>query len=773
MRIGLLNDIASMRLSYTSEDGKALVPKIEGDPLKGEQLLIRWQDLKEKSLLLSVDLGGRYFVNDLCLGLGADGAPHSVRVWDAAQKQLLCTHLAETGETLAPKTLTLCIGEELEGLVIEFGVYFASVDLRSLRLFGAESGELPVFPIPQQYQRWEGTLPVSVLGAYTADSEIAFGAMRVLAEKLQELTGVCTQPAESASWRLVTDSTVSANGYHLCVSGEGVVLSAADLRGFVYGGEVLLKLIQDDSLPYGEIKDAPFMPFRGVHLMLPGPEELELASRLIKHVVSPMGYNAVILEIAGGMRFDSHPEITEAVLDAKARAAAREWPAFPHASVGGMTSCIEKRDVAELADYIRSFGIDVIPEVQSLGHVQFMTLAHPEIAERDEKEEGFVDELAADIPPKRFYPHCYCPSNEKSYEILFDLMDEIIEVIKPTQYVHIGHDEVYQIGVCPICRDKDPAELFATDVQRIYDHLAAKGLKAMMWSDMLQPVTKYRTPAAIDRIPKDIVMLDFIWYFHMDKDIEDNLLPKGFPLAYGNLYSSHFPRFESRIAKDGVIGGQVSAWVGTNELALGKEGKIYDFMYTAQMLWAADYDSRLRLVYDRKLREMMPSVRNALRAQSPLTGEEITLWAKKLTLGCGESVQIPVSQKCAALIFMQHTESKLTRIPWGPLQQLGCCEVCYEDGETECIPVEYGGNIGHWARRQNEPLKGSFYRHNGYFCTYFTDGVEGRAKDGAPTTSYRFEWRNPTPEREIRAVRICVREDAETAITLCALSAKN
>jgi hypothetical protein len=93
---------------------------------------------------------------------------------------------------------------------------------------------------------------------------------------------------------------------------------------------------------------------------------------------------------------------------------------------------------------------------------------------------------------------------------------------------------------------------------------------------MIQPVTKYQTPDAIDMIPKDIVMLDFIWYFHLGKDIEDNLLEKGFDVLVGNLYSSHFPRYESRIRKEGIHGGQISAWVATNETSLQQEGKFYD-----------------------------------------------------------------------------------------------------------------------------------------------------------------------------------------------------
>ena len=64
----------------------------------------------------------------------------------------------------------------------------------------------------------------------------------------------------------------------------------------------------------------------------------------------------------------------------------------------------------------------------------------------------------ADKKPDEFYPHCYCALHDKSYEIIFDLIDEIVDVVKPARYVHMGHDEVYQIGVCERCRNRAPAD---------------------------------------------------------------------------------------------------------------------------------------------------------------------------------------------------------------------------------------------------------------------------------------------------------------------------
>jgi len=707
--------------------------KEDGNPFFGERMVVSWKEILETGVDIHVKLSGEYLVNEVVLYLAAKSNPTEVKVFTASKATELYCHRAETGERIRNKELALSLESQIKEFVIEVNTEFEDVILEKIDIFGADFSGEKLFPIPKEFTITSGErLSVNSLGECNCE------------------------------W----DETIPANGYRLVVSKEGVNLWASDLRGMVYGKETFAKLAKDGTVPQCEINDAPRMEFRGVHLMLPHPDEFDFAKRFIKYVISPMGYNYVIMEIAGGMEFESHPEINAAVEEAFIKGAKGEWPLFPHKEAG-MGKTVKKAVLADFVEYCRSFGIDVIPEIQSLGHVQFMTLPHPDIAERPEKTETEkVDEREADIPPNEFYGHSYCPSNPKSYEILFDLIDEIIEVFKPREYVHMGHDEVYQIGVCPICKEKDPAELFAQDVNRIYEYLKKKGLKMMMWADMLQPVTKYKTWAAIDMIPKDILLLDFIWYFHMDKDIEDNLLPKGFDVVLGNMYSSHFPRYDSRITKDGIRGAQVSSWVITSEDVMAREGKIYEFLYSGQMLWSEEYSKHARYSYDKVLSDLMPELRQKLgnRNYPSLTEgkREYVLadygdyhpWAEGF--GC----ELAIAQKVDSLIFEHTATKKLTRIPWIELDEIGKYVVTYEDGSTEEIPVTYAGNISYWNRRHNEPFKAKYYRHNGYQgTTYYTDGIETYNEIYGPKTIYRYEWMNPNPEKEIEKI-VYVRDAA-------------
>ncbi|MGC8001116.1 hypothetical protein, partial [Salmonella enterica] len=80
--------------------------------------------------------------------------------------------------------------------------------------------------------------------------------------------------------------------------------------------------------------------------------------------------------------------------------------------------------------------------VPSLGHCDYLMLGHPEIAEI----------------PEDPYPDTYCPSNPASYELLFDVLDEIVNVFKPG-VINIGHDEYYSIAMCEHCKGKSGADI--------------------------------------------------------------------------------------------------------------------------------------------------------------------------------------------------------------------------------------------------------------------------------------------------------------------------
>ena len=365
--------------------------------------------------------------------------------------------------------------------------------------------------------------------------------------------------------------------------------------GWSMASETLLAFFRasGDALrvPACAIDDYPASEIRGVHLRLPRREDIPFVKRLVRHVLAPMRMNTLFLEFAAGMRFDRRPEINEAWLRANRKAALGKWPPVPHGDMVTSDGCLTKDEVRDLVAYAKSYGFEVIPEVQSLSHVQYLTMTYPEIAEKEPQlaAAGDVEIEKEDKKPDEFYPHCYCALHDKSYEIIFDLIDEIVEVVKPARYVHMGHDEVYQIGVCERCRDRGAGGPLRAARQQS----ACPSQEEVARHDDLERHASagdhLLTPPAVDLMPKDIVLLDFIWYFHMDKDIEDHLLDRGFKVIMGNMYSSHYPRYETRRAKKGILGAEVSTWAHADESTFARLGKLYDFIYSANMMWSDAY----------------------------------------------------------------------------------------------------------------------------------------------------------------------------------------
>lgn len=58
------------------------------------------------------------------------------------------------------------------------------------------------------------------------------------------------------------------------------------------------------------------------------------------------------------------------------------------------------------------------------------------------------------------YSYSLCPCAPGLYEIVTDLMDELIDAFS-ADWLHMGGDEVFCIGMCERCRETASGELFA------------------------------------------------------------------------------------------------------------------------------------------------------------------------------------------------------------------------------------------------------------------------------------------------------------------------
>ena len=100
MKLGKLNQLLDgieLQVSYADSH---LVPAIEtnGNPLKGEPFLIKWQSIYDRAVALHITLPTTCFVDRVCLQLGEKVALDAVSL--RKDNQVLYRYVAQTGESI-------------------------------------------------------------------------------------------------------------------------------------------------------------------------------------------------------------------------------------------------------------------------------------------------------------------------------------------------------------------------------------------------------------------------------------------------------------------------------------------------------------------------------------------------------------------------------------------------------------------------------------------------------------------------------------------------
>lgn len=777
----------NVKFDYTRVGGKPITPPTYNEDGSVEW---KWDAHYNASVEVHATLPRECYVGDVALPLTEKARIAGIRIY--VDGKIVGRFSAGTGRVIGGKII-VPVGVVTDSLIIRIdnaGACVVGFFEPTISVCYDDNAPL-VWPTPKKATYGDGHVKVASIEA--GRGEDAKYAAKFLGELLEERLG----NVYDASGVKVTVKQSSAKAYDnerytVEVAEDGITITAAKRITLLYAAHALLALFEDGGFRLAKIDTAPSREFRGYHMGLPRVADLEYTRRLFRYILLPLGYNMLFVQIISCMKFDKHPELNEAWVRENKRAVEEYNTKFPHYYMGCSGESISKKEVSDLMDYAHELGFEVIPEVQSLGHVQWITISHPEIAEIDEEAEEKLENTSnEDARPTLRYHHCYCPSNEKSYEILFDIMDEIIEVTKPDRYVHIGHDEVYYMGLCNKCKGTPHDVLFARDVNRIYNHLKELGYGTMMWSDMIQPVTKYQTPGAIKMLPKDIVMLDFIWYFHLGLDIEENLFPEGYTVIAGNLYSSHYPRYHKRMTDEHMRGGEVSSWCEVNEYRMGKKGKFWDLTYTAEMLWNPEkYDDEMRSVYANVItKHIQPTQRDLIRGKYEINGYSETAFA----LPEGDSTGIPrelleayptaivadgatvkVDGKYSRLVIEHTTLEVEKRVPWAELKLSGEYTIKYADGEEFVARAEYGGSVQHYDRRYGEPLPEAVHRHTGYIGTWFSDPVfEGKTAYGENLLVTGYVVENPNPDKEIAEITYRAADTDVSVVVLCGIKGLN
>jgi hypothetical protein len=633
------------------------------------------------------------------------------------------------------------------------------------------------------------------------------------------VVGEISSPIVSAAAaKSVTQTTPGSEGYALAIGNDGAWIAGCDYRGALYGVSTFIQLVhqwghQSVAVWKGTVRDWPFLPLRWVHVYIPGKQQLPFARRYLRDFLLRYKFNGLIVEVGGGMRLDTHPEISVGwqrtvsewyahgetigkLREGIPLGTANRFAASCHFGVGG-GSYIEKDDLRQFAGLADQYGLEIIPEIQSLTHTYYIASARRDLAEDP------------DMP----WPDSYCPSNSESYKVLFDIMDEYVDVLRPKR-VHIGHDEWRAGAFCSRCRGKDPGDLFAQDVLKIHRHLKEKGIETWMWGDHFVDghnrfgrmsseghVVVYDHPdtrSARDTVAaatNEIRITNWSGFAGGDETFKK----LGWKFIVGNFQGTEEKDWPARAERAGLLGGEVSSWCALEEFQLGKLN-IPEAAFTINLMWSRHYPARedalervaLLLPHIRSLLsggpvpslganpmrfEVLDSA-NAMNHTSRGDGWDLT----GLKSGAGyyntmpftiadparaqgkscvmvarrpgdqpTTASLPVTGRWASLLFIQSATAAgretvhagdATHFPRESSELLGFYEIRFADGLISAHEIRYDETLGKWDAGFNSPY-------------YMARSIaSGKLPDGRKAVLWASEWINPRPDVPIVSVKM-------------------
>lgn len=194
------------------------------------------------------------------------------------------------------------------------------------------------------------------------------------------------------------------------------------------------------------------------------------------------------------------------------------FDSLPEAASPNAYANQEMRDLLKLA---ADHGVQVIPELETLGHTRFITRARPDLAELAENDEEFTS---------------LCPVHPRVREVIGTLLDEVCEVFD-APLVHVGLDEV-NFGDHPLTqaalRDRSHGDLFADHVRFLHGRLAKHGRRLMMWGDHL-----LKDSDLAGQVPKDILVANWQYARRVPDETTRTLQDQGFEVVSCPAMISH------------------------------------------------------------------------------------------------------------------------------------------------------------------------------------------------------------------------------------------
>ncbi|WP_235507614.1 beta-N-acetylhexosaminidase [Agromyces sp. Root1464] len=492
-----------------------------------------------------------------------------------------------------------------------------------------------MIPKPLSFEQRDGEFAVDDDTVIRASDAAAPAARRLQAD-LAAATGLTLPIIPSAptggregagtAIELDVDPELPREGYRLEIAPDGVRLAGGSTAGLFHGGIAFRQLLGPDAfrraaLPGRQWRaaasvtvDAPRFAWRGFMLDVarsfrPKHEVLRLIDLLALHRVNVLQLH---LTDDQGWRMEIHryPSLTEV----------GAWR--PESQLGhGPDSTLDGRpvggfythdDLREIVAYAAERHIEVVPEIETPGHVRAALAAYPELG---------ITGGPYEVWPRYGINDDVLNAEESTVEFFRNVLDEVMAVF-PSTYIAVGGDEARKVQWAHDARTRElmasrgletPNELQAWFIRQLDAHLTAAGRRLYGWDEVLEgPLDSGATIASWRGIRgaevavargHDVVLCpdDFAYLDYRQSDSADEPIPVGTVQSLRDVYEFEpLPEDASAPMRRHVLGVQANAWSEHMDTASRVDYMVFPRLAAfAEVAWSApgkrwaDFEARL------------------------------------------------------------------------------------------------------------------------------------------------------------------------------------
>jgi hypothetical protein len=386
---------------------------------------------------------------------------------------------------------------------------------------------------------------------------------------------VNTNSGEDVISRYQSEVKGGKDGYFLKIDTSSIAAFSEQASGLFYALQTMQVLIDTyNYLPCVEIADWADIEMRCMNFDL--RQVFPKYENMLKYIEEFAKYkvNTVLLEYEDKIPFKKHPELQ-----------CKEF-------------VFTEEQLKTIQETARRNFIEIIPLQQTFGHLEYV-LRQNKYKSLREKD----NDIAA-----------ICPLKPEAFELVTDLISDMIDFHPEARYIHIGCDEVFSLCKCDKCMSKfngNKNDTFIYHINKLIDFVAGKGKIPIIWHDMIEHFSEEE----IRRLDSRAVVMIWIYYGNeigeQVSSIAGKLRKCGIEVKGAPSISCHdrkddqnmpvIARRVPNILQWSEIGAKLDIkcvvathWMVANSLAMPYsvyESGFYLILFAAERLWNTNSDS--------------------------------------------------------------------------------------------------------------------------------------------------------------------------------------